>query len=312
MTLPGRVLVVGAAGFVGRSLSRRLIASGVEIDGIVRSPTSQVEQGVNVHAGGLEDAATLRMLVERCDAVVHVASASTPSASRGAPQIEALLNLAPTLRLLETLQDSPSKPLVYMSSGGAIYGSPELHAVPENAPLAPQSYYAAGKVSIEMFLQAYVRAFAGVVTVLRPSNVYGPGQPNYVAFGVVRTMLQHALDGTPVEIWGDGHVVRDYVYIDDVVDAFVAVLSARPGIRTYNVGAGVGHSLREVLAEVERAASRNLKVNFRPGRAIDVPRIVLDSQMISAELGWVPKVSLRDGLASTWQWLVTARSRGAG
>jgi UDP-glucose 4-epimerase len=312
MNLPSRILMIGAAGFVGRSLSRRLLAAGVAVEGIVRSPTSQVEPGVRVHTGGLEDGATLRTLVERCDAIVHVASASTPSASRVAPSIEALLNLAPTLRLLETLQDSPTKPLVYMSSGGAIYGSPALDAVPEDAPLAPQSYYAAGKASIEMFLQAYARAFAGVVTVLRPSNVYGPGQPHYVAFGVVRTMLQHALDGTPMEIWGDGRVVRDYIHIDDLVDAFVAVLSAPPSNRTYNVGAGVGHSLREVLAEVELAAGRPIEVHFRPARAIDVPRIVLDTRRIKAELGWSPKVTLPEGIADTWRWLAMARSRDAG
>ena len=312
MTLPSRILVIGAAGFVGRTLSRRLVTAGVEVEGIVRSPKSHVEPGVKVHAGGLEDAATLRMLVDRCDAVVHVASASTPSASRGAPSIEALLNLAPTLRLLETLHDSPSKPLLYMSSGGAIYGSTGLPAVPEDAPLAPQSYYAAGKASIEMFLQAYARAFGGVVTVLRPSNVYGPGQPHYVAFGVVRTMLQHAMDRTPMEIWGDGGTVRDYVYIDDLIDAFLAVLSAQPRTCTYNVGAGVGHSLREVLAEVERAAGRAVEVRFRPARAIDVPRIVLDTRHIMSELGWRPRVALGEGIAASWHWLATQRSRDAG
>lgn len=312
MSLPDRILVIGAAGFVGRSLSRRLLSAGVAIDGIVRSPTSQVEPGVCVYAGGLEDSATLRTLVDRCDAIVHAASASTPSASRSAPSIEALLNVAPTLRLLETLQDSPSKPLVYMSSGGAIYGSPAMDAVPEDAPLAPQSYYAAGKAAIEMFLQAYARAFGGLVTVLRPSNVYGPGQPHYVSFGVVRTMLQHALDGTPMEIWGDGGVVRDYIHIDDLVDAFMAVLSAPPGNRTYNVGAGVGHSLREVLAEVERATGRPVDVRLRPARAIDVPRIVMDTRRIQTELGWSPKITLPDGIAATWRWLVATRSHDPG
>lgn len=305
---PSRVLIIGAAGFVGRSLSRRLVASGIAVDGVVRSPTSSVEPGVDIHAGGLEDSATLRKLVDRCEAIVHVASASTPSGSRAAPSIEALLNLAPTLRLLETLQDSPSPPLIYMSSGGAIYGSPDLPAAGEAAALAPQSYYGAGKAATEMFLRAYAHAFGGHVTVLRPSNVYGPGQPLYVAFGVVRTMLQHALDGTPVEIWGDGSTTRDYVYIDDLVDAFIGVLQSKPEKAVYNVGAGVGHSLKAVLEEVSRVAGRSMEVRFRAARAIDVPRIVLDISRIQADLGWAPRVALAEGIDATWRWLSAGRS----
>lgn len=298
-----RILVVGAAGFVGRALTRALLARGLGVDAIVRSPTARVEPGAAAHAGGLEDTATLRRLVEGCATIVHVASASTPSVSRSSPTIESDLNLSPTLRLLEVLQGHPGKHLVYMSSGGAVYGSTEGTPVRETAPLAPQSYYGAGKVAIEAFLGAFAHAHGTRVTILRPSNVYGPGQPRYLAFGVVRTMLQHAIDGTTVEIWGDGSVVRDYLYIDDLVDAFLRVISAGAPGATYNVGAGAGHSLREVLDLVEQVSGRDVAREYRPARTIDVPRIVLDCAAIRRDMAWVPSTSLRAGLERTWEWL---------
>jgi UDP-glucose 4-epimerase len=298
-----RVVVVGAAGFVGRALTRSLLASGIGVDAVVRSSTARAEPGATAHVGGLEDTATMQRLVDGCTTIVHVASASTPSVSRSSPTIESDLNLSPTLRLLEVLQGHPGKHLVYMSSGGAVYGSTEGTPVRETAPLAPQSYYGAGKVAIEAFLGAFAHAHGTRVTILRPSNVYGPGQPRYLAFGVVRTMLQHALDGTTVEIWGDGSVVRDYLYIDDLVDAFMRVIAAGAPGATYNVGAGAGHSLREVLDLVEQVSGRNVAREFRSARTIDVPRIVLDCAAIRRDMGWIPATPLRAGLERTWEWL---------
>jgi UDP-glucose 4-epimerase len=305
MTRVTRVLVIGAGGFVGRTLSRRLVECGMCVDGIVRSPTSVTSPGVAVHVGAMEDAATLRSLVDRCDAVVHVASASTPSASRLSPSSEAILNLAPTLRLLEALQDCPARHLIYMSTGGAIYDSSIVGAASEDQTVGPQSYYGAGKAATELFLRAFSRSFRGNATVLRPSNVYGPEQPHYVAFGVVRTMLQHALNGTTMPIWGDGSTIRDYVYIDDLLEAFMMAIQAGPRNATYNVGAGCGHSLRDVLEMAERASGRKIKAEYKPARTIDTPKIVLEIDRIRSELGWSPRTTLAQGIETTWRWLVS-------
>jgi UDP-glucose 4-epimerase len=300
-----RILIVGGAGFVGRRLAAHLAAAGHRLDILVRRTTLEPIEGAVVHAGGLENVELLRHLLPQVDAVFHVASATTPGVSRAAPSLEASLNIAPTLRLLEMMQDAPGTRLVYMSSGGTVYGDPASPQVGEAAPLRPLSYYGAGKVAIETFIGACAHAFGIPATVLRPSNLYGPGQPRYLGFGVVRSMLQHVIDGSTMEIWGDGRIVRDFLYIDDLVAAFDAVLTHPDPSGTFNVGSGDGCSLNELVEIVQRASGRPLPVRHLPARTIDVQSIVLDCSAIRARLGWRPRVDLADGIARTWSWLST-------
>ncbi|WP_182531440.1 NAD-dependent epimerase/dehydratase family protein [Dokdonella fugitiva] len=297
------VLLLGGAGFMGRALCARLGARGYDVHVLTRGTALEIAEGCTVHGGGIENTELLRRLLPRMGTVVHLASATTPGLSAATPSLEADLNIAPTLGLLGELIAHPRVRLVYVSSGGTVYGDPGGGSADESSELKPLSFYGAGKVAAETFLRCFQQRHGNPLVILRPSNVYGPGQPRYQGFGVIRTMLQHALDGTTMGIWGDGSIVRDFVYIDDVVSAMECFVADDALVGTFNVGAGVGHSLNDLVAIIERVSGRPLSVRHEAARGIDVQRIVLDTRAIRQRCGWTSTTSLEAGVATTWQWL---------
>lgn len=305
MNNPRRILLLGGDGFMGRALGTRLCACGHVVHTIKRSVELDNHGEVVTHGGGMENIELLRRLLPEIDTVVHMASATTPGLSGATPSLEASLNLAPTLAVLEELQQHPGIHVIYLSSGGTVYGNPGQSSATESTPIQPLSYYGAGKLAIEEFLRCFQRLAGNPVTILRPSNVYGPGQPRYQGFAVIRTMLQHLRDGSTMSIWGDGSVVRDFIHIEDVVAALERVLTKSDGSGTFNVGSGIGHSLNDLKAIIEKASGKQLHVSYEASRDIDVQRIVLDSSAMQKRFGWVPQISLATGIEDTWKWLCT-------
>lgn len=278
------VLLLGGAGFIGAALATRL-----------------QQQNVPVHIVGRHDLDQLAQLLPQCSTVIHLASATTPGSSAQHANLE-LGNLALTLRLLDLLRAQPQTHLIFFSSGGTVYGNPQRLPVTEDSPIAPLSNHGAGKAAQESFCQA-LRAQGHAVSILRPSNAYGPGQTMKSGFGLVRTLLEHARLGTAMEIWGDGENVRDYIYIDDIVDATLRVIAQPQDCSTYNLGSGVGHSINQVRDVVGQVCSRILPTTYRPARGLDVRGVVLDNTRLSARLGWKPVVGFADGVARTWEWV---------
>jgi UDP-glucose 4-epimerase len=278
------VLLLGGHGFIGSALAQRL-----------RS------EGEAVHIVGRQDVAQLELLLPLCGTVVHLASSTTPGSSATRPEME-IDNLQLTLRLLDLLHKQPDKHLVFFSSGGTVYGNPATLPVTEAAPLVPLSHHGAAKVAQEAFCQV-LRAQGHAVTILRPSNAYGPGQTMKNGFGLVRTMLEHARLGTPLQVWGDGENVRDYVYIDDIVDATLRLIRKPEVAGVYNLGSGIGHSVNQVRALVERVTGLPVKAIGYAARGVDVRSVVLCCTQMESKLGWRPATGLSQGIANTWQWL---------
>lgn len=278
------VLLLGGAGFIGSALARRL-----------------EQEKIATHILGRHDAEQLENVLPQCGTVIHLASATTPGSSATHPSLE-LGNLALTLRLLELMQSQPETHLIFFSSGGTVYGNPDRLPVTEDTPIAPLSNHGAGKASQEAFCQAF-RACGHAVTILRPSNAYGPGQTMRHGFGLVRTMLECIRAGTPLEIWGDGENIRDFIYIDDVIEAGMRLISLPQNSATYNLGSGIGYSINQVRRIVEEITGAELDVFCRPARGIDVRAVVLDIRRICQELHWTPKVDLDEGVRRTWECL---------
>jgi UDP-glucose 4-epimerase len=291
------ILLLGG-GFIGAALAQRLALAGKSVEMISRKPLHIPH--VSSHISDLGNSALIEKMAAHCGTVIHLASATTPGISSRHPSKE-LENLAPTLRLLEAMQQWPATRLIFLSSGGTIYGNPDSNPVAETAHFAPLSYYGAGKVALESFLNAF--SVAGhTTTILRPSNTYGPGQSLRTGFGLIRNLLEHARNGTTAEIWGDGESVRDYIYIDDVVEACIRFLDFPPHSGTYNLGSGIGYSVNQVLAHIEAICGSRLQVTYRPTRQVDVREIVLDITALENRLGWRPQTNLDDGLRRTWEW----------
>jgi len=278
------VLLLGGAGFIGSALAKRLRQEEISALVLGRSDVEQLEH-----------------VLPQCGTVIHLASGTTPGSSPAQPSLE-LENLALTSRLLELLKRHPETHLIFFSSGGTIYGNPDRLPVTEDCPIAPLSNHGVGKASQETFCQT-ARVEGHAVTILRPSNAYGPGQKLKSGFGLVRTMLEHALAGTQLEIWGDGENVRDFIYIDDIVEATTRLIRLPQDSGTYNLGSGTGFSINQVRRLVEAITGFDLRPIYRPQRGVDVRSVVLDNSRLHARLGWHPGIGLAQGLAWTWKAL---------
>lgn len=297
-------LILGGAGFVGRALTARLLELGRAVHVVSRRPCPFAAHPLLRYSqGDLAQIEVLRSLVDQCEDVVYLASETVPAQTTYTPHREVARNLAPIASLIEALEHVAPRHILFASSGGTVYGNPAAVPVPEGAPLRPVSYHGAVKVAAEQILSVMASHTDHRVTILRPSNLYGPGQPYQEHFGVVRKLLQHVHESREVEIWGDGTQVRDYLFIDDFITACVGILDRadqRSDSRILNVGAGHGTSLNELCALIESVSGRRLAIRRLPARAGDVKGVVLDVSALKAAIQWSPETPIEIGLARTW------------
>lgn len=306
------VIVFGANGFVGRHLVRTLAEQGQPVIALVRTRLDLLKPGVEVHRGTFEHPDAFAPLLARARAVVHVASCSTPGGTAGKPLEELEANLRPTLALLQALQDKPHCELLYLSSGGTLYGESQ-QPVNERDIIRPRSYYGAGKAAAEHFIHAGAMQFSLAATVLRPSNLYGPGQGVRNGFGIIPTALQHISNNKPLTIWGDGSSIRDFLYIDDFIRLCLAITDQPMprGSRTFNAASGQGVSLNRLIDTIRRVTKAPLPVINEVRRAVDVAHITLDPTLAAGEYGWATQVSLEEGLERTWAWWQSQHAQSA-
>ncbi|HEY1139206.1 MAG TPA: NAD-dependent epimerase/dehydratase family protein, partial [Lysobacter sp.] len=206
--------MIGGNGFLGSSVVEGLLADGHRVRVLDRSPARpDVDWGrVDYRIGGLDDRATLQAVLEGVDCVYHLASSTVPGTSNQDPAFDVGSNLVGALNLIAEMADAGVRRIVFFSSGGTVYGNPERIPVDEAHPLRPISSYGVVKVAIENYLSMYQRLGQLDPLILRPSNPYGPRQSTSGIQGAVAAFLGRALNGEGVQIWGDGEVVRDYIY----------------------------------------------------------------------------------------------------
>lgn len=299
------ILLTGG-GFIGTALARRLSADGKHVHLVTRTATTFRNQNVSVHLSDLSDPEILNDLLTECGTVVHLACSTLPGTSARSPSME-LKNLIPGLQLMDALRKQENTHVMFLSSGGTVYGNPATNPVAEAATLAPRSYHGAGKVAMEGFFNA-LRTSGHPVTTLRPSNAYGPGQSFREGFGLIRTLLERAKAGSPIEIWGDGQSVRDFIFIDDVTEACSRLIDIPKDSGTYNLGTGTGHTLNEVLHIIKDISNAEPTIIYRPSRRIDVREIVLDTSKLEERLQWRAQTTLEEGISRTWKWLTEVRA----
>lgn len=299
-TMKPKLLVVGAGGFIASHLLHRLQNDGYDVAALSRRPFvfGNVKSLV---AGNLttEDYAGLLRTVE---GIVWLAGASTPGSSAGKPLAELDDNLRPLLELMEASIGLAPKRMIFVSTGGAIYGDVKERNATETSHMEPKAYYSAGKAAAEAFLSAWAHEGRHSVTVLRPSNVYGPGQPYRRGFGIVPTAFHSAMTGEPVVIRGDGQAIRDYLYVSDLIDLIMNVLGqpATMGMHTFNASSSIPVRLNQLLDLIDEITGKTVIREYRPATPYDVNRVVLDNSKVCEAFGWAPRVPLRDGLERSW------------
>jgi UDP-glucose 4-epimerase len=256
------------------------------------------------HRATFDDAAVLDAVIRPGDCVLHLVSSTVPGSSNEDPYGDIASNVLPTLRLLELARQRSVKKVVFLSSGGTVYGPGVAVPTPEAAATDPICSYGIQKLAIEKYLALYRRLHGLDSVVLRVANPYGPYQLGF-GQGVIAAIFRKALQAEPITIWGDGTVVRDYIHVSDVVEAILCAvrLDSPTAPRLYNIGSGVGKSLRDILDAVRRLRDGDLTVINTPGRLTDVPASILDIRQATAHLGWGNRISWDQGLEQTYHWM---------
>jgi UDP-glucose 4-epimerase len=226
-----------------------------------------------------------------------------PASSNRNMAVDADSNLTATLRLLEICVREKVHRIVFSSSGGTVYGRTSDDPISESHTTEPLCSYGIVKLAIEKYLELFRIQHGLDYTVLRISNCYGPRLPIKGEQGVVGVFLDRLRRREPIELWGDGSITRDYVYVTDVAGAFHAALGQQSPFRMFNIGTGIGTSLVSLIAIMEHVTGRRARIAKQQGRIVDVPANVLDPTRARKYLSWQANTPLERGLLNTWNWM---------
>jgi UDP-glucose 4-epimerase len=299
-----RVLVLGGSGFIGSVASWALRDAGndvrvLDVRGADRDGRDNA--GIEHLVGAIEDRAVLEEALDGVTWVVHTVGCPPPVASTK-PHDPTADGLAGIAVLLDALRERPGTVLTFLSSGGAVYGDVTARPVTEQHACRPISPYGISKLQAERAIVSATEHEGLRACILRVSNAYGARQNASDGQGVIAAFLDAARTGARVPIFGGGRAVRDFVHVDDVVRAMLALRPTRGGPRVVNVGAGVGHSVAAVREAVELVVGGRLNVEDLPWRSFDVQHIVLDVSLLHTLMSWEPR-DLATGIAETWSEL---------
>lgn len=301
------ILVLGGNGFIGSHLVDRLLADGHSVRVFDKYPERYRQPLVHVdyRFGDFGNRGLLSEALEGVDIVFHLISTSLPKTSNDDPAYDVQSNVIETLFLLEQCVARKIRKIVFISSGGTIYGRPTKLPIHEDCPTNPECSYGITKLTIEKYLALYNLLFDLDYVVIRPSNPYGSRQNPEGIQGAIAVFLGKIARGESVEIWGDGSVVRDYIFIDDLVDALCRAAFSETPDRIFNIGSGEGYSLNAIVAAIGRVTGHTVQVVYKAGRPFDVPAVYLDISRAKEQLGgWFPRVSLDEGIRQAWEFIL--------
>lgn len=302
-----RILVLGGCGFIGSHVVDQLIASGHKAVVFDRNPERFRLPLPNVlfcqadfgNRGELEE-----ILAKGIDVVIHLVSSTVPQSSNDDPIFDVQTNLVESIALFEMCIKHHVRKVIFISSGGTVYGVPQVSPVPETHPTLPLCSYGITKLAIENYLHLFHLLHDLKYVVLRVSNPYGTRQDPHRKQGAVAVFMYNILNGKDISIWGDGSIIRDFVHISDVARACLAAAESQY-VGICNVGSGTGLSIKQLVITLQEVTGKIAHVNWLESRNFDVQEIVLDCSRIEKELFWRPQISLQSGLVDMHNWMIT-------
>jgi len=301
-------LVLGGRGFLGSHLVEALLAEGNRVSVFKRPHSPRLldianYQQVRWFEGDFVNREDVARAVQGAEIVYHLISTTIPQSSNQNPIYDIESNLVSTLNLLEIAKEARVKKIIFISSGGTVYGTPQTLPIHESHRTDPTCAYGIAKLAAEKYLSLYHHLYGLSYCILRVANPYGERQMANSAQGVVAVFLGKVLRNEPIEIWGDGSVVRDYIYVGDVIEALIKAKSYEGECRLFNIGGGHGLSLNELVDAIENMLGRTVQKKYLPSRLFDVPVNVLDISAAATFLDWTPRTPFQAGLCRTWAWL---------
>jgi UDP-glucose 4-epimerase len=298
-------LILGGNGFIGSHLVDKLLAEGhaVRVFDKYEEQYRKPMAGVDYRYGDFGNRGLLADTLEGIDIVFHLIYTTLPKTSNDDPIFDVQSNIVETLFLLEHCVGKNIKKLVFVSSGGTIYGRPAALPIAEEGPTEPECSYGITKLTIEKYLALYKHLNGLDYTIVRPSNAYGSRQNPAGIQGAISVFLGKVARNEQIEIWGDGEVVRDYIYVEDLVDGIYKASTTAVSDRIFNLGSGIGHSLNQIVETVRAVTGHDVRVEYKATRVFDVPQIFLDITRARKMLSWAPATSLEIGIKKTWAFI---------
>ena len=300
-----RVLVSGGAGFIGSNVVDGLVKEGYEVF-VVDNLSTGKEKNLNPKARffktDIRDKNELDSIFNESkpEVVFHLAAQIDVRKSVENPQFDASINVTGAINVFELAVKHNARRIVFSSTGGAIYGEPEVLPATEETPVAPLAPYGVSKYCGEQYLHYFKRLFGIERVILRYANVYGPRQDPLGEAGVIAIFTGKIMKNEQPVIFGDGNQTRDYVYVEDVVNANLLAVRGKEGV--YNIGTGVETSVNELVKMFEKVTNKRIVPEYAPPRKGEVQRIALDATKAEKELGFKPEYNLFEGLKKTIRW----------
>ena len=303
MTVNGlhTVAVLGGLGFIGSHLCRALVKAGSNVVVYSREQSDNnkvkdIEDNIQIIRGDIACSDDVINAVRNADTLIHLIHTSVPQASMDDPSRDVVDNVASTVNWASRLNQTKVKKIIYISSGGTVYGIvPDAH-ISEEHSTNPICSYGITKLTIEKYISMYSAMYGIKTLIVRPSNIYGEGTRLDKGQGLIGTLASLALHGKDLPVFGTGEIIRDYLFVDDLVSAVLKLMQYEGPISIFNAGSGTGHSVLDILDMLRHILGRLPKIDYLPARRFDVPSNVLNSDLLRKEVGWQPEVSLKEGM----------------
>jgi UDP-glucose 4-epimerase len=305
-----RVLVMGGLGFIGSHLSRLLLKEGHQVrifDKLYgsRNLIADIRGDVEIEEGDAERPEDVLRSLRDIDVAIDLIHTTVPGASMQDPAHDVQTNVVAHAGWLSQLHKTTLRRIIYISSGGTVYGVPQQNPITEDHPTNPISSYGITKLAIERYVAMYATICKIEYRICRPANVYGEWQHLNIGQGVIGVFLDRCLRGLPIEIWGDGTVKRDYIHVTDMARGVVGLIKHEAEGRVFNISTGRGYSLNDIVAIIRDDLKIKAPVNSVASRGFDVPVNILDNSRLTRETGWKAQIDLVSGMHRVYDHLRT-------
>jgi UDP-glucose 4-epimerase len=303
-----KVVVLGGAGFIGSHLCRALLGFGYEVRIFSRIEgsyhlISDIENNIEIVEGDISSPDEVFEAIADAEILFHLVHTTVPGSSMTNPDYDIMSNVVASVKWLSLLPKTNIRQLYYISSGGTVYGTPEQIPIDENHPTNPICSYGIAKLMIEKYVTMY-SSMAGIQSyILRPSNVYGPGQRLDKGQGIIGVLANRILMNEAIEVFGKGTSQRDFLYVEDMIAAVITLLNYKGPHRVFNISSETGYSVNDIIRVLHLQLGNFQRVLLRPERGYDVATNVLSSARLLHETGWQPRFNLEGGIARTIDYL---------
>lgn len=295
-----KILVLGGNGFLGRNLCRYLADCGENVYSFDMAMPEAPDKRIEYIAGDFFDDYTLEETVKGMDVIYHAICTLNPGNSNEKCILGYERDFVQTAKLCSYLKNTECR-MIFFSSGGTVYGNQEIQPITEDAVPVPINHYGNLKLCIENTMRTFNFQMKKNMLIARISNPYGPGQDYHKGVGFIDAAIKHAIHGETIEIWGDGSIIRDYIYIDDLCRMLYALIDYHGETEVFNLSSNTGVSQNDIVNILKNIQS-DVKVVYKPGRSVDAKKIILDNHRIRSVCNF-DMVSIEEGINRYYRYI---------